>query len=164
MLRQLQHQKLSASSELRTCNNLYLLHVCRYHDIDDVPDFLIPAIHFCDSVCHPWDENMKFQSFIEGNWWTGKIVSREPFSAMYPRSLWQCFVVQWVCNPTLFICYVSSVCSLCSAHPSHYTVWLLNFVGFKVSLTDFLIHKKLLRFVCILDYIPQNIHPQNCLI
>ncbi|XP_065906501.1 bromodomain and WD repeat-containing protein 3-like isoform X2 [Dysidea avara] len=67
----------------------------KYHDIDDVPDFLIVASHFCSSVCQPWQEGTKFRSYIEDSWWTGKILSREPFSPAYPQSVWQCYVVQW---------------------------------------------------------------------
>ena len=74
----------------------FLMLMCqhRYHDIDDVPDFLIVASHFCSSVCQPWQEGTKFRSYIEDSWWTGKILSREPFSPAYPQSVWQCYVVQ----------------------------------------------------------------------
>ncbi|XP_062510721.1 bromodomain and WD repeat-containing protein 3-like isoform X2 [Corticium candelabrum] len=67
----------------------------RYHDMADVPDFLIPYDHFKTAVLRRWTPGDRFRCKIDDAWWTGSLVSREPWQAIVPDSLWQCFLVQW---------------------------------------------------------------------
>jgi hypothetical protein len=67
----------------------------RYHDMADVPDFLIPYDHFKRAILRPWTPGDRFQCKIDDAWWTGSIIAREPWQLSVPDSLWQCFLVQW---------------------------------------------------------------------
>ena len=74
---------------------LYATVLCRYHDMDDVLDFIIPAETFRSAVSEEFAPGMHFKSFIEDSWWSGVVIQREAFSQQFPNSYWLCYKVQW---------------------------------------------------------------------
>ncbi|XP_065837497.1 bromodomain and WD repeat-containing protein 3-like isoform X2 [Oscarella lobularis] len=67
----------------------------RYHDMPDVPDFLIPYNHFRKAVKRKWSLGDRFKSMIDESWWNGTVVAHEPWNPSVSNSLWQCYSVRW---------------------------------------------------------------------
>lgn len=51
----------------------------RYHDMDDVLDFLILDSVFQSSIAKNWEVGESFQSLIDGVYWKGTILKKSPF-------------------------------------------------------------------------------------
>lgn len=68
---------------------------CRFHDMDNILDFIILEQHFKASLKHKWADGDRFRSMIDNQYWYGTILKRRPLSEDYPNSSWQCYHVKW---------------------------------------------------------------------
>ena len=66
--------------------------------MDGVLDFMIPVEYYKEATSRTWQKGDKFRAFIEGSWYTGKVLRREPFSDTFPNSSWLCYKVVWEDN------------------------------------------------------------------
>ncbi|XP_031437768.1 LOW QUALITY PROTEIN: PH-interacting protein [Clupea harengus] len=67
----------------------------KYHDMPDVIDFLVLRQQFDEARERQWQIGDRFRSVIDDAWWFGTIESQEPYQALYPDSLFQCYNVCW---------------------------------------------------------------------
>ncbi|XP_062406416.1 PH-interacting protein isoform X3 [Sardina pilchardus] len=67
----------------------------KYHDMPDVIDFLVLRQQFDEAKERQWQIGDRFRSVIDDAWWFGTIESQEPYQALYPDSLFQCYNVCW---------------------------------------------------------------------
>ncbi|KAG1665452.1 PH-interacting protein [Nymphon striatum] len=67
----------------------------KYHDMQDVIDFLILRKYYDIAINRYWKPRDNFRSIIDDAWWIGTIESQEPFQEEYPDSMFQCFNVKW---------------------------------------------------------------------
>lgn len=67
----------------------------KYHDMNGVADFVILRQIYDKSMERVWKPKEKFRSWIDEKWWSGIVVSNEPFQTEYPESKFQCYNVTW---------------------------------------------------------------------
>ncbi|VDM67349.1 unnamed protein product [Strongylus vulgaris] len=57
----------------------------RFHDLANVPDFIILKEHYDASVAQNVQEGDRIESILDGQWWTGTVNRKEPKSEEFPR-------------------------------------------------------------------------------
>ncbi|XP_062620168.1 bromodomain and WD repeat-containing protein 3-like isoform X2 [Saccostrea cucullata] len=67
----------------------------KYHDMPDVIDFIVLKQSYDTAMRRKWKAGDRFRSMIDDAWWFGTIVSQSPYEAIYPDSMFQCFIVNW---------------------------------------------------------------------
>ena len=63
--------------------------------MDNVLEFLVLESDYKKSIQRVWLEGSRFHSRIDGMYWYGEVLGREPFCPAHPSSLWQCYRVKW---------------------------------------------------------------------
>lgn len=74
-----------------------------YHDLDDIPDFLVLKQDYDKAVKRPWKRLQQFRSLMNDDcgvqmWWEGKFIKSEPLDAKFPESMFFCYCVRSVFN------------------------------------------------------------------
>jgi hypothetical protein len=54
-------------------------HPPRYHDMDNVVDFLVLESLYKISICTRWQEGDRFRSLIDGKFWSGTVEEKRAF-------------------------------------------------------------------------------------
>ena len=67
----------------------------KYHDMDNVADFMILTQFFNRGIEKNWGTNDRFKCLIDDVWWIGIIDFRKPFEENYPSSEFQCLKITW---------------------------------------------------------------------
>lgn len=67
----------------------------KYHDMPDVIDFIVLKQAYDTAMRRNWKAGDRFRSMIDDAWWFGTIASQSPYEAIYPDSMFQCFIVNW---------------------------------------------------------------------
>ncbi|XP_062594128.1 PH-interacting protein-like [Saccostrea cucullata] len=67
----------------------------KYHDMPDVIDFIVLKQSYDTAMRRKWKAGDRFRSIIDDAWWFGTIVCQSPYEAIYPDSMFQCFIVIW---------------------------------------------------------------------
>ena len=67
----------------------------RFHDMDNVLDFIILEQVYKESLKRQWSSGDRFQSLIDDQYWSGTILKRRPFSEDTPNSVWQMYHIKW---------------------------------------------------------------------
>ena len=67
----------------------------RFHDMDNVSDFIILEQVYNDSLKRQWSSGDRFQSLIDDQYWSGIILKQSPFSEDTPNSVWQMYHIKW---------------------------------------------------------------------
>ncbi|EDO38859.1 predicted protein, partial [Nematostella vectensis] len=67
----------------------------KYHDMQDVLDFIILRQYYDRSIDRNWQEGDRFRSIIDDSWWAGVITERSPLQEEYPDSQFMCLTVEW---------------------------------------------------------------------
>ncbi|KAJ8679018.1 hypothetical protein QAD02_014805 [Eretmocerus hayati] len=75
----------------------------KYHDVQDVVDFLVLRQTFDNALKRQWDEGDRFRCFMEDSWWHGEIVSVQPETAQYPDSYYLRYKIRWDTNDLDFL-------------------------------------------------------------
>ena len=65
----------------------------KYHDVENVVDFIIMKKHYDQSIAHDWKAGDEFRSIIDDKWWFGLINTRHDNTE--PFTYFQCFEVTW---------------------------------------------------------------------
>ncbi|XP_046444292.1 uncharacterized protein LOC124194243 [Daphnia pulex] len=71
-----------------------------YHDMDDIPDFLVLKQDYDKAVKRPWKRLQQFRSLMNDDcgvqmWWEGQFIKSEPLDAKFPESMFLCYCVRW---------------------------------------------------------------------
>ncbi|XP_057379447.1 uncharacterized protein LOC130701496 [Daphnia carinata] len=74
--------------------------VIKYHDMDEVPDFLVLKQDYDAAITRQWNLFQRFRSLMNDNrgvqmWWEGQFIKREPFNPEFPESMFLCYVIRW---------------------------------------------------------------------
>ena len=67
----------------------------KYHDMDNVVDFVILRQFFDRGIEKNWRAKDRFKCIIDDVWWIGIIECRKPFEENYPESEFQCLKITW---------------------------------------------------------------------
>lgn len=67
----------------------------KFHDLANVPDFIILKQHYDTSVAQNVQEGDRIEAILDGQWWTGTVNRKEPKSEDFPNSLWFCLRIIW---------------------------------------------------------------------
>ncbi|KIH60816.1 Bromodomain protein [Ancylostoma duodenale] len=67
----------------------------KFHDLANVPDFIILKQHYDASVAQNVQEGDRIEAILDGQWWTGTVNRKEPKSEEFPSSLWFCLRILW---------------------------------------------------------------------
>ncbi|VDN26259.1 unnamed protein product [Gongylonema pulchrum] len=68
----------------------------KYHDMENVPDFIILRHLYDESVAHRYQPGTRIETILDNHWWTGTIDKKEVHDEEnYPRSNWYCLTVRW---------------------------------------------------------------------
>ena len=67
----------------------------KYHDMDNVVDFVILRQFYERGIEKNWRAKDKFKCIIDDVWWIGVIDCRKPFEEKYPDSEFQCLQITW---------------------------------------------------------------------
>uniref|UniRef100_A0A158Q3Z3 Bromo domain-containing protein n=1 Tax=Dracunculus medinensis TaxID=318479 RepID=A0A158Q3Z3_DRAME len=68
----------------------------KFHDMDNVPDFIILRSLYDRSVSHRYHPGSRIETILDNHWWTGTIDKKEAEDEEnYPRSNWYCIIVKW---------------------------------------------------------------------
>ncbi|KAK5979848.1 Bromodomain protein [Trichostrongylus colubriformis] len=67
----------------------------KFHDLANVPDFIILKQHYDLSVAQNLQEGDRIEAILDGQWWTGTVDRKEPKSEEFPSSLWFCLRIIW---------------------------------------------------------------------
>ncbi|KAK6730810.1 hypothetical protein RB195_007338 [Necator americanus] len=67
----------------------------KFHDLTNVPDFIILKQHYDESVAQNVQEGDRIEAILDGQWWTGTVNKKEPVSEEFPSSLWFCLRILW---------------------------------------------------------------------
>ena len=62
----------------------------KYHDMDNVDDFVVLRQFFDRAKERNWRAKDKFRCIIDDVWWIGSIESRKPYQEEYPDCQFQC--------------------------------------------------------------------------
>lgn len=57
----------------------------RFHDLANVPDFIILKQHYDLSIAQNVQEGDRIEAILDGQWWTGTVDRKEPKSEEFPR-------------------------------------------------------------------------------
>lgn len=68
----------------------------KYHDVVDVLDFLVLRQYYELAIQRNWQPGDRFRCIIDDLWWEGLLVSREPYNAQYPDSMFLCYRIRFV--------------------------------------------------------------------
>uniref|UniRef100_A0A0P6ELS4 Wd repeat domain-containing-like protein n=1 Tax=Daphnia magna TaxID=35525 RepID=A0A0P6ELS4_9CRUS len=74
--------------------------VIKYHDIEEVPDFLVLKQDYDAAITRQWNSSQRFRSLLNDHsgvqmWWEGQFMKREPFNPEFPESMFLCYLVRW---------------------------------------------------------------------
>ncbi|KAI9551492.1 hypothetical protein GHT06_021825 [Daphnia sinensis] len=74
--------------------------VVKYHDIEEVPDFLVLKQEYDAAITREWNSSQRFRSLMNDNrgiqmWWEGQFIKREPFNPKFPESMFLCYIIRW---------------------------------------------------------------------
>ncbi|VDM59334.1 unnamed protein product [Angiostrongylus costaricensis] len=69
--------------------------VILFHDLANVPDFIILKQHYDTSVQQNVQEGDRIEAILDGQWWTGTVNRKEPSAEDFPSSLWFCLRIIW---------------------------------------------------------------------
>uniref|UniRef100_A0A0K0D1S5 SH3 domain-containing protein n=1 Tax=Angiostrongylus cantonensis TaxID=6313 RepID=A0A0K0D1S5_ANGCA len=67
----------------------------KFHDLANVPDFIILKQHYDTSVQQNVQEGDRIEAILDGQWWTGTVNRKEPSAEDFPSSLWFCLRIIW---------------------------------------------------------------------
>ena len=67
----------------------------KYHDMDNVVDFVILRQFFDKAIEKDWRAKDKFRCIIDDVWWAGVIECKKPFEEDWPESEFQCLKITW---------------------------------------------------------------------
>lgn len=67
----------------------------KYHDMQDVVDFLVLRQTFDTALGRNWSEGDRFRCIIDDSWWMGTIETIGPYDEAFPESYFLCFGVRW---------------------------------------------------------------------
>jgi bromodomain and WD repeat domain-containing protein 1/3 len=67
----------------------------KYHDVDNVPDFVILKQFYERAMEKNWRAKDRFRCVIDNSWYFGTILSRQPYQVEYPDSQFQCLNIEW---------------------------------------------------------------------
>uniref|UniRef100_A0A7I4XXM5 Bromo domain-containing protein n=1 Tax=Haemonchus contortus TaxID=6289 RepID=A0A7I4XXM5_HAECO len=67
----------------------------KFHDLANVPDFIILKQHYDLSIAQNVQEGDRIEAILDGQWWTGTVDRKEPKSEEFPSSLWFCLRIIW---------------------------------------------------------------------
>ncbi|WKX91473.1 hypothetical protein Q1695_009928 [Nippostrongylus brasiliensis] len=67
----------------------------KFHDLANVPDFIILKQHYDISAAQNVQEGDRIESILDGRWWTGTVSRKEPRSEDFPSSSWFCLRIIW---------------------------------------------------------------------
>ncbi|VDK43871.1 unnamed protein product [Anisakis simplex] len=68
----------------------------RYHDMENVPDFIILRHLYNESVSRRYQLGDRIETILDNHWWTGTVDKKEAHDEeSYPRSNWYCLTVKW---------------------------------------------------------------------
>lgn len=67
----------------------------KYHDVDNVPDFVILKQFYDLAMEKNWRAKDRFRCIIDDRWYLGTINVRKPFEDTYPDSQFQCLNIEW---------------------------------------------------------------------
>ncbi|KAJ1363311.1 Bromodomain and WD repeat-containing protein 3 [Parelaphostrongylus tenuis] len=67
----------------------------KFHDLANVPDFIILKQHYDTSLEQNVQEGDRIEAILDGQWWTGTVNRKEPKSEDFPSSLWFCLRIIW---------------------------------------------------------------------
>ena len=67
----------------------------KYHDMDNVVDFVILRQFFDRGIEKNWRAKDRFKCIIDDVWWIGIIDCKKPFEENYPESEFQCLKITW---------------------------------------------------------------------
>ncbi|XP_032791924.2 uncharacterized protein LOC116928899 isoform X2 [Daphnia magna] len=74
--------------------------VIKYHDMEEVPDFLVLKQDYDAAITRQWNSSQRFRSLLNDHsgvqmWWEGQFMKREPFNPEIPESMFLCYLVRW---------------------------------------------------------------------
>ncbi|KJH51587.1 Bromodomain protein [Dictyocaulus viviparus] len=67
----------------------------KFHDLANVPDFIVLKQHYDASVAQNVQEGDRIEAILDGQWWTGTVNRKEAKSEDFPSSLWFCLRIIW---------------------------------------------------------------------
>lgn len=68
----------------------------KYHDMENVPDFIILRHLYNESVARRYEPGDRIETILDNHWWTGTVDKKEAHDEEnYPRSNWCCLTVKW---------------------------------------------------------------------
>ncbi|VDM38223.1 unnamed protein product [Toxocara canis] len=68
----------------------------KYHDMENVPDFIILRHLYNESVSRRYQPGDRIETILDNHWWTGTVDKKEAHDEEnYPRSNWYCLTVKW---------------------------------------------------------------------
>ncbi|CAJ0915237.1 unnamed protein product, partial [Mesorhabditis belari] len=67
----------------------------KFHDLDNVADFIVLRQFYDESMEHRFDVGDQIEAVLDSQWWTGVIKSRQPKDPELPSSHWYCLHVAW---------------------------------------------------------------------
>lgn len=66
----------------------------KYHDVEDVLDFLVLRQYYELAIQRNWQPGDRFRCIIDDLWWEGQLVTREPYNAQFPDSMFLCYRIR----------------------------------------------------------------------